>query len=856
MEIFTIKNLSFTYPSGNEAAIRDISFEVKKGEFVTLCGKSGCGKTTLLRLLKREIAPSGKLKGEILYCGRELSAKVAANEIGFVMQNPDNQLVTDKVWHELAFGLESMGVKNNEIRMRVAEMASFFGINKWFHKKVTELSGGQKQLLNLASVMVMNPEVLILDEPTSRLDPLYAETFINTLKKINRELGKTVIIAEHNLGEVFEISDRIVVMESGRVIVSEKPRDIAGRLKGNDMYDALPGYVAAFDKAGVTEAAPLSVREARNCFFDYSLNNKLNELPLRENTSEKGTLALELKDVWFRYEKNGEDILKGINIKAHEGEIYAVMGGNGAGKTTTMSLIGGAYAPYRGKVFIYGAAPRENRDIVGILPQNPQALFLKKTVSEDLSSIAEDEKTLAEAVRICKLGKLLSRHPYDLSGGEQQRAALAKVLLAKPRLILLDEPTKGMDARFKKIFGGILLKLKESGVCVIMVSHDTEFCAEYADKCAMLFDGQITAEANPREFFSANSFYTTPISLVSRGIADGAVTAEDIIYVCTGKIQDKQPQTEDDDFFIPKNREEKNKKKADLRLIFCGILAAVFVILQIIGLKGSAGIATAAVLGVIMIIVLPKKSREWDRLVFKEKEKLTARRIAPAVAALTAIPVTLAGGIVFLHDRKYFFISILMVIETLALFFTVFESRRPRARELVLISVLCGIAVSGRAAFFMLPHFKPMSAVIIICGCLLGSETGFLVGAVSAFVSNFFYRQGPWTPWQMFAFGTLGLVAGLLTRSGIVKRNKAAVSVFGFFAVVIIYGGIMNPAAVIMSMNGEEINRQMFMAAYITGFPLDLVHAASTAVFLWFISDEFAEKLERIKLKYGLDELG
>ncbi|MBE7059906.1 MAG: ATP-binding cassette domain-containing protein [Ruminococcaceae bacterium] len=861
METFKIENLSFKYPSAEKAALCGVDLSIKKGEFLTVCGKSGCGKTTLLRLLKPEMSPYGETEGRVLFEG--YSFKEGENysaKIGFVMQDPENQIVTDKVWHELAFGLENIGVPNGEIRTRVAEMASYFGINKWFHKKVTELSGGQKQLLNLAAVMVMNPSVLILDEPTSRLDPAYAEEFINTLAKINRELGTTVIIAEHRLEEIFEVSDRIVVMENGKVAGAGTPRELAGLLNGNEMYGALPQFVRVYNEVQFEGVCPVSVREARVQLEEYAKEHSLVSLP-EEEVKYGGEVAVEVKNVWFRYERNSEDILKDMSISAFKGEIFALLGGNGAGKTTALNLICGANKAYRGKTLIFGEkiTPDMYGEIIGVLPQNPQSLFVKKTVYEDLESAAEgNNERLKTVMELCGLTKLADSHPYDLSGGEQQRAALAKVLLKTPQVLLLDEPTKGMDAGFKKVFAEILLKLKEKNVCIIMVSHDIEFCAQYADKCAMLFDGNITAVLSPREFFSANSFYTTAANRMSKGIVDKAILAEDIIYACTGIKKEEETKDFPENFFFPKDREKKKQaeKKANIRMTVCGIIMAIFVLLQIADIKGNAAIAVTALFGVVMMILLPKGGGENYHFKAGRRKTLSGKSRLMISAALLLMPITIAAGIVFFDDRKYFLISVLILIETLFLFFALFESRKPGARELVLISVLCGIAVAGRAAFFMLPHFKPLAAVIIICGCLLGGETGFLIGAVSAFVSNFFYRQGPWTPWQMLTFGLLGLAAGIFIRLGLIRKNKTDICIFGFFAVVLIYGGIMNPASVIMSMNGEEINIGMIMSAYVTGFPLDLVHAGSTAVFLWFITDEFAEKLDRIKLKYGMTELG
>ena len=258
MEQIQIRNLSFSYPDSGVDCLKDVSLSIEKGEFVLLCGTSGCGKTTLLRHLKSVLTPRGIRSGAVLFRGTPLDQVPLAEQsqaIGFVMQNPDDQIVTDKVWHELAFGLENLGVPRDVIGTRVAEMASFFGIQSWYHREVSQLSGGQKQLLNLASIMAMQPEILILDEPTGQLDPIAAGDFLNTLKKINRELGITVLITEHRAEEIFPAADRVLVMDAGRLIVDAPPRE-AGRIlmeMGNPLEDMLPAPMRIFCKSGAEE---------------------------------------------------------------------------------------------------------------------------------------------------------------------------------------------------------------------------------------------------------------------------------------------------------------------------------------------------------------------------------------------------------------------------------------------------------------------------------------------------------------------------------------------------------------------------------------------------------------------------
>lgn len=573
MAQFEIKDMSFYYPTEKKKpALSGINLRIEQGQYVTVCGRSGSGKTTLLKHLKSVLAPHGKMTGEILFEGRSLSQvnlREQSSKIGYVMQNPDNQIVTDKVWHELAFGLESLGVDQKTIRLRVAEMASYFGIQGWFHKNVNELSGGQKQLLNLASIMAMQPSVLILDEPTSQLDPIAASDFLNTVKKINRELRTTIIITEHRLEDIFYCSDKVVVIENGRVIAEDEPRKVGDYLKkkNNEMFTAMPtpvqiyyGVQSESEKAENPKTdsrisgfgtCPLTVREGGEWLDEIFKDGQPEiiavekEEPLDPDNVENP--AVLVKEAWFRYEKGSPDVLKGITLQVPQNTLYAIVGGNGTGKSTTLKTICNICRPYRGKVMINGKKVEKYRSgelfngLLAMLPQDPQSLFAKKTVQEELEEMVsgnreqnreQRKKEIEDMAELCDITPLLNCHPYDLSGGEQQRAALAKVLLTHPKILLLDEPTKGIDSFFKKKFADILCRLKARGVTILMVSHDVEFCARYADLVSMFFDGGIVTTNTPNRFFSHNSFYTTAANRMSRHVFRNAITNEDVIELC------------------------------------------------------------------------------------------------------------------------------------------------------------------------------------------------------------------------------------------------------------------------------------------------------------------------------------
>ncbi|WP_206460086.1 ABC transporter ATP-binding protein [Anaerovorax sp. IOR16] len=553
MELLHIKNLEFTYPDEKEKALKGVDLTVEQGEFIVICGQSGCGKTTLLRLLKREIAPAGEQSGTILYDGTKLSNledRTAACEIGYVMQNPESQIVMDKVWHELAFGLENMGISTPEIRRRVGEMASFFGIQTWFRNQTADLSGGQKQLLNLASIMVMHPKVLILDEPTSQLDPIGASEFIATLQKLNKELGLTILLVEHRLEDVFPIADKVVVMEQGRVILCDTPENVGQELKcvsqEHQMLMGLPSAVRIYNQLNVDDACPLTVRDGRGFLSRNFKKDRARLNVVKRKAEENGEAIVRLKEAWFRYERDLPDVLRGVDLEVYSGETFCILGGNGTGKTTTLKVISGQARAYRGKVEIQGKNIKEYKGIelyrhnIALLPQNPQSAFVKSTVEEDLNEVCkamnynkdEGKKFIADIIEKLGISHLVQKHPYDLSGGEQQKAALAKMLLLKPKILLLDEPTKGIDAYSKQVLRTILTDLKEQGITVIIVTHDVEFAALCADRCAMFFDGEVVSVDEPNTFFASNTFYTTAASRISRHMFENAVTCEDVVALC------------------------------------------------------------------------------------------------------------------------------------------------------------------------------------------------------------------------------------------------------------------------------------------------------------------------------------
>ncbi len=558
MDLLQVRDVTFRYPTSGEAVLNGMSFRIKKGEFVVLCGETGCGKTTLLRLIKNELAPHGERKGRIYFSGKDIEESEdneITQNIGFVMQRPETQIVTDTVWHELAFGLENMGLSTSLIRRRVGEMASYFGIGDWFDKKTSELSGGQKQLLNLAAVMVMQPELLILDEPTAQLDPIAAADFIATLQKLNREFGLTILLSEHRLEDVFPVADRIMVMGEGRLLCYDTPGNVGTFMNQNDKLRlSMPCAMRVFHAFDFTEKSPVTVKEGRTFIedhFDRKIINLRREdrksLPMQTKGSEEankesvrklrsksyGTPALSFHEVSFRHQRDEDDVLRYTSFSVFENEIYCILGGNASGKSTTLRVAAGVLHPYSGKVNLFGKrlssykAGSLYKNNLAMLPQDVQTVFIKNTVREELGKDYKQPQGLD-----FDFTKLMDKHPYDLSGGEQQLCALAKVLQQEPRVLLLDEPTKGIDSYYKAKMINIIRHLKQEGMTILIVTHDLEFAAHCADRCALFFNGEITSEDAPWEFFEGNNFYTTAANRMTRNLYEKIITVEDAIEIC------------------------------------------------------------------------------------------------------------------------------------------------------------------------------------------------------------------------------------------------------------------------------------------------------------------------------------
>lgn len=860
LEVVTIKDLHFAYPGEKDEILRGVNLTLEEGKFYILCGKSGCGKSTLLRHMKSALMPKGTMRGS-------LHRGVPEEEIGFVFQHPDYQIVTDQVWHELVFGMENLGLSQDVMHLRVAELAAYFGIERWFDREVSRLSGGQKQLLNLAAVLTLRPKLLLLDEPMAWLDPMAAGEFLHTLYRIQREMGMTVLLSAHQLEEVISYGDELLYMEEGRIVGQGSPEYIGRELRhrGAGFYMAMPVPMRIYLQSRSSKRCPCTIAQGREWLRqelegqgEFALNGEeTHRIEMITEENKRPLPILKVRNLRFRYPGGDRDVLCDTSFEAGQGEILAILGGNGSGKSTLLRTMSGLLPARGGKVLLQNGrkwvdvrkVPIEGR--MALLPQDATSIFQEETVERELAGNCQERRRWIERFH---LDGILARHPYDISGGEQQKVALVKILIKKPSIILLDEPTKGMDAMDKGLVGEILEALAGEGKTVLMVSHDLEFAASYAHRAGIFFRGRLEGLLPARDFFCQNHFYTTAAQRMSRESIPWAVTAEDVLAVLPGNNGDaeicgerKAPLVRDAEGYggmseIGNARYSGTREEAEEG-------------------RYSDGAEEIEEGGCPDGNEESKDSRysdEAERWAESRRISPMRGRMASYIAGIFVLyPALLWLGMTFFHDRRYLLISLGMVIYALLPFFRIWERKPPKVQKLVVVAVLAAIAVAGRCAFYMFPSMKPMAAVAIVAGISLGAESGFLVGAMSMLASNMMFGQGPWTPWQMLAMGLVGLFAGLLMHGE--RFGKAALgvrrismAVYGLIGVLCFYGGIMNPASLLMG--SYEVNRQNLLAIYLSGLPMDLVHGGTTAALLLVAGIPMLKILERMKKKYDLEE--
>ncbi len=523
-----VRSLSFAYPDADAAVLEGLDWSVPQGAFALLVGGTGSGKSTLLSLLKPEIAPAGERTGDVRVLGEnvaDMDVRASAERVGYVFQDPENQIVCETVWHEMAFGLENLGMSRDEMRRRVAETSYFFGLEDWLHRDTDTLSGGRKQLLSLAAVLALRPRVLLLDEPTSQLDPVAEKNFLHALFRVNRELGCTVVVATHQPRPMLEYATCAYRIEAGRVrgvadlgsLGRREPLFSDGmsgwgaiRCAKNGVFSRREGNLGSMEPSGDEPGAKNSSE------LDKSSESMAQTLPFNSPKASlhadgsrilqkmHGGSATTLSEGWFRYDRASGWVLRGLDVTFSAGAVHAIVGGNGCGKSTMLSVLAKTVKLQRGRM-VRGAGS------AALLPQNPKALLVAETVHDELmewaSTCGYDEAAAQERAAQLGLGSLGARHPYDLSGGQRQLLALAKLLLIGPELLLLDEPTKGLDLESRRIIARALREHAQAGGTVVIATHDLDFAEQVSDDVAMMFDGEIACMESPADFFADNVFY-------------------------------------------------------------------------------------------------------------------------------------------------------------------------------------------------------------------------------------------------------------------------------------------------------------------------------------------------------------
>ena len=530
----------------------------------------------------------------------------------------------------------------------------------------------------------------------------------------------------------------------------------------------------------------------------------------------------------FAYPEQEKNAISDLTLSVRPGEFLVLCGPSGCGKSTLLRQLKTVLAPHgrRSGEILFENTPldalsqREQTEKIGFVQQSPENQIATDKVWHELAfgleSLGYDTPTIrrrvAEMASFFGIQEWFYKPVTELSGGQKQLLNLASVMVLQPKVLILDELTKGLDAEFKQVFGQILRTLQASGVAILIVSHDIEFCARYADRCALFFDGNIVTESTPKTFFSGNSFYTTSANRIARDVLPDAVTPEDVIAACGGAVKPEAALPEYQRIPPAPEKETRTVKKLPVwrkcLAAMSGILSLVLIIqaigvtdlTKLIDANGMTALASGQLklygilLAALLVFALSigRKAERPDYLIQTpvEKRKLQKRTVTATLLILLLIPLTLFVGVYYFAGRKYYFISLLILLECMLPFFLIFEGRKPQARELVLIAVLVALNVAGRAAFFMLPEFKPVVAMTILAGVAFGGETGFLVGAMTMLVSNMLFSQGPWTPWQMFAMGIIGWLAGVLYRKGVLRRGRLSLCIYGVIASTVIFGGI------------------------------------------------------------------
>lgn len=531
--VATLEDVRYQYPGAAGATLDGVSWDLDEGVFALLVGKSGSGKSTLLRCFNGLVPhfTGGRFGGDVRigpWNTRTTSPRDLAGDVGFVFQDPETQMLTDRVDDEIAFGLEQQGVPPMLMRKRVEEMLDLLGIVHLRRRSPATLSGGERQRVAIAAALSTHPRLLVLDEPTSQLDPWGAEEVLTALTRFNEDLGLSILLAEHRLERVLVHADTVRVLEDQRVSFDGTPAELARFLDA----DALPPVTVLARKLG-WENLPLTVKAARQHPQLPALRARLRDTPADNHIPAKGSPIVELQGASIAL--NRIPVIRNTSLTIREGEFVALMGRNGSGKTTLLRALLGFQELDSGKVVVNGRDHTGKRvhdlgGIIGYVPQQPGALFFHERLIDELHFTArlrgQDQANLPSLLDRLGLAFAAERHPRDLSGGERQRAALATVLAGNPRVLMLDEPTRGMDPWHRRQLIDVLKQVQADGVAIVMATHDVELVAGAADRVVMLGDGSIVADGPPEDVLTDSLTFTTQLN---KALGDKWLTADQVL---------------------------------------------------------------------------------------------------------------------------------------------------------------------------------------------------------------------------------------------------------------------------------------------------------------------------------------